>query len=351
MVDGPWLIAGAASAGVSIGVARAVWHRHRTTKHLKSSTWDEATTLTVNLLSGNRSGVGRLTNLVRETPAATIDAIAVVCRRTEDEVPRWPAAMAQAISDWIKIELVDPEPTLRRRALELVGSLRLTTMRAEVIERAADEDEGVRIAACRCLVAIDPETAVGVLLGIVEEQGMWAANLLVSVVDRLPSQSGAIVRRVREWTASPALVTLVGELASPAAVGVLHNALGSTDELVAHAALIALLGRPEALPKRVAGTLVALLSADDAAIRRSAAIALGRTGSPTASVALAGAIGDGDRSVRFAAAEALMKLPNGVSVLGAIVEGGDEAAVEAARVALWASGRDSELFPVELAVG
>lgn len=64
-------------------------------------------------------------------------------------------------------------------------------------------------------------------------------------------------------------------------------------------------------------------------------------------MALAGALGDDDRSVRFAAAEALMQLPNGVAVLDAVVDGTDAGAVEAARVALWASSNDDDLLTLE----
>lgn len=226
LVDGSWLIAGAASAGVVAGLARAILRRS-TVVAASTSNWDEVASLTSAFLDGDTAGTLRLATLLRQWPMSTIEAMAAVCRRAEYELPLWPATVSNAAADWLRIELAGAEPSQRRRAIEFVGSLGLVSLRSEVIECTSDDDEGVRIAACRSLVAIDPDTAVGVLLGLVEQQGVWAASLLVHVVGRLPAHSGAIVRRAQEWTASPALVTLLGEIASPAALTVLHTALES----------------------------------------------------------------------------------------------------------------------------
>ncbi len=346
LVDGSWLIAGAASAGIVVGFARAILRRSVPTS-VTTFHWDEVAALTSAFLDGNADGTLRLATLVRQSPASTIDAMAALCRRAEGELPLWPTAVSNAAADWLRAELSGAEASQRRRALEFVGSLGLVALRAEVIECASDEDEGVRIAACRSLVAIDPDTAVGVLLGLVEQQGVWAANLLVHVVDRLPAHSGAIVRRVEEWTASSALVTLLGEMTSPAALTVLHAAIENPDQDIALAGLNAVLDRAEPLPARLTQPLIGLLSADIAAVRRAAARGLGRVGRASSAVALAGALGDSDRSVRFAAAEALMQLPNGIAVLDAVVDGQDAAAVEAARVALWASNTEDDMFTMD----
>lgn len=346
LVDGSWLLAGAAAAGVVVGFARAVVRRSRASSAI-APTWDEVESLTCAFLDGDNAGMLRLATLLREAPMSTIEAMAAVCRRAEDEIPLWPAEVSNAAADWLRAELAGAQASTRRRALEFVGSLGLVTLRAQIIECTSDEDEGVRIAACRSLVAIDPDTAVGVLLGLVEEQGVWAASLLVHVVDRLPAHGSAIVRRLEEWTASPALVTLLGEVVSPAALTVLHAAIESPDEEVAMAGLSAVLARSDAMPARLVRPLIGLLSAEAAALRRCAATGLGRIGRASAAVALAGALGDSDRSVRFAAADALMQLPNGVAVLDAVVDGQDPGAVEAARVALWASSNEDDMFTMD----
>jgi HEAT repeat protein len=332
------MIAGAASCGITMGFTRAAFHRFWRTRHDKASvdTKAAATELTNALLVGVSSAGGDLTQLVRQSPDAAIEAMTAVCQDSELEPIEWPEPLAAEVASWLADELASDDSGVRSRAIEAVGTLRLRAARPYLLRHTTDSDEGVCIAACRALTVVDHETAIGVLLGLIDEHGSWAAHLLADAMNDLPTRNNPAVRRAEDWSASPALLALVGEVDSPEADRVLCRALDSSDQSVAGSALEAMLASDEPVSVDARPGLVRLLTAGPSATRRSAATALGRLCDPRTAVALAGAVGDSERAVRNAAAEALVRLPNGLSALDAVLSGNDPSAIEAATVARWA---------------
>jgi HEAT repeat protein len=342
--EGSWMIAGAASCGITIGFTQAVVHRYWRTRHNEASvnTKAIATKLTNALLVGVSSAGNDLTELVRQSPEAAIEAMTVVCQDSELEPIEWPEPLAAEVTIWLGDELTSDDSGVRSRAIEAAGTLRLRAARPYLLRHTTDSDEGVCIAACRALTVIDHETAIGVLLGVIDEHGPWAAHLLADAMNDLPTRNNPAVRRAEDWSASPALLALVGEVDSPEADRVLCRALDSSDQSVASSAVEAILASDDPVSVEARAGLVRLLTTGQSATRRSAATVLGRLCDPRTAVALAGAVGDSERAVRLAAAEALVRLPNGLLALDAILTGNDPAAVEAATVARWAGATEND---------
>jgi hypothetical protein len=236
----------------------------------------------------------------------------------------------------------------RANACEVVGTLRLRACHGMVLAATGDEDANVRVAATRALCVLDPDTAVGVLLGLIEREGSWAADLLADLLQRVPEKAmAAVMQRAREWGATPALVKLLASCPSEVANTVLLSSLETDNpELRARVAEAIQASSPQAI-----AALATLLTDPHEGTRLSAVRSLGRVSNPKALLTLSSALSDGSRLVRFAAAEGIAGTPGGADLLHRIVVGSDSHAAEAAELALWRLNTDASPAEVGLGVG
>jgi HEAT repeat protein len=348
LLNAVWAICGAVGVALVAQVAGAIVGRRMrpVTSQRTTKVWDAATRATEHILNGSdetrRRATSVLTSLLNDNNAteATIGAMAAVCRRLAgpDCEPSWGERIDRRLVSWIGDELNAEDSGVKCNALELAGSLRVVAARGLIVAATRSDEEAVRIAACRSLTAIDPDAALGVLLGFVERDGEWAAALLSHLLERLPGRGDAVLHRTANWSSTPALLTLAAEVS--AAAPVLIEALSNNEDSTVLSAIEAILLRPS-VPLEAAKSLRRHINSEQSAIRRGAATALGRLHDARSLMPLASLLGDADRSVRFAAAEALCQIPDGIGTLEAIAAGTDTGASEAARVALWAGTRDS----------
>jgi HEAT repeat protein len=243
--------------------------------------------------------------------------------------------MVEHLRSWVLKELSNSDAGRRCAAAEIVGSLRIRACRGAVAMATNDEDASVRVAACRALAVIDPDHAIGILLGLVEKDGTWAADLLSDLISRQDgefSSVDAVVHRANEWAATPALLRLLSNGRMAGAERVMIGALEAKDDDVRANAAEALRESPSPAATKA---LLGMLGDSNEDVRLTAVRALGQEADASYAMDLAAMLGDDSRLVRFAAGAALARTPGGHGLLVRATDGTDSKAVEAAHVALW----------------
>jgi HEAT repeat protein len=217
--------------------------------------------------------------------------------------------------------LSDPEPAVRRTAVEILSHLGVTEAAPALVGAVSDADPSTRAAALRTLGRAGATTVIPDIersLGDPETEVRLAA---IETLRQLTPGLGALSAVIRPLLADPdptvrahAAVTLLRLGADRTAEGTLV-ALSESDDADARASAFrayAELGHAPAFD------LVAAALADSSSVaRRAAADSLGRIDPSRAIDALIGALADEDRSVREAAAIALGAI--GAPAVGPVV--------------------------------
>jgi HEAT repeat protein len=310
--------------------------RHNSTGSTQADRWEDASNAVKGFVLGDATGSEKFSKLLarNDTRAIVIEAFSNVARANPESAKalRHRKEDAAILRKWVSDSLEDKDSGRRAHACEVVATLRLRACLGMVLAATGDEDANVRVTATRALCVLDPETAVGVLLGLIETEGSWAADLLSDLLQRVPVQAlAAVMQRAREWGATPALVKLLAGCPSEVANSILLSALETdSPELRARVAEAIHASSPEAI-----AALATLLTDPHEGTRLSAVRSLGRVRNPKALITLSSALSDISRLVRFAAAEGIGGTAGGPSLLQRIVEGSDLNAAEAAELALW----------------
>jgi HEAT repeats len=310
--------------------------RHNSTGSSQADRWENATDSVMGFVDGDETRMARFSKLLKadETRPIVIEALSNIARTNATCSVRLRDRDADVaiLRQWVSDSLEDKDAGRRAHACEVVGTLRLRACRGMVLAATGDEDVNVKVSATRAMAVIDPESAVGVLLGLIEEEGTWAADLLADLLQRIPaSATEAVLLRAREWGATPALVRLLASSPSALANDVLLGALETDDpELRARTAEAVHASSPEAV-----AALSTLLTDPHEGTRLSAVRSLSRAANPDALLTLSSALSDSSRLVRFAAASGIAGTPGGADVLSRVLTGADRNAAEAAELALW----------------
>jgi HEAT repeats len=310
--------------------------RHNSTGSSQADRWEEATSAVMGFVTGDAARSDKFSKLLKreDTRTIVIEAFSNVARANPDSAQalRHRKEDVALLRQWVADSLENKESGIRAHACEVVGTLRVRACHGMILAATGDEDANVRVAATRALCVIDAETAVGVLLGLIEKDGSWAADLLADLLQRIPERATtAVMLRAREWGATPALVRLLAGCPSDVANTVLLGALETENpELRARVAEAIQASSPEAI-----AALATLLTDPHEGTRLSAVRSLGRVRNPKALITLSSALSDGSRLVRFAAAEGIAGTAGGAELLHRIVAGSDRNAAEAAELALW----------------
>lgn len=359
-----WIWAGsgaifAAAVIVSIDsiTSQALAHRRRLDP---GRSWEAATTAVRGLVKDEPEAAARFTEMLRgpRTRDIVIEALTNEARFDPDVARclRGRVEDMDSISRLVTSALADKDPGRRAYACEVVAMLRLRSGRGAVLAATTDIDATVRVAACRSLAVIDPDASVGVLLGLLDTEGPWAASLLGDVVQRLPAEGvQSLLRRTEDWGASPALVRLLANIPSGGANRVLIDSLDDDNPDVRARSAEAI--DPTSLASRDA--LVALLTDPDETTRLGAVRSLARVSHSGTALPLYAALNDSSRVVRMAAADGIARLPGGLALLQrARTSTSEPLASEAADLALWylesegsspAMGHDWHAVPGEVA--
>lgn len=310
--------------------------RHNSTGSSQADRWEDASDAVMGFVTGDAGRSAKFSKLLKreDTRAIVIEAFSNVARANPEiaRALRHRKEDVVLLRQWVSDSLEDKEAGRRAHACEVVATLRLRACHGMVLAATGDEDANVRVSATRALCVLDPETAVGVLLGLIEQEGSWAADLLADLLQRVPAQAiAAVMQRAREWGATPALVKLLASCPGEVANSILLSALETDNpELRARVAEAVHASSPEAI-----SALATLLTDPHEGTRLSAVRSLGRASNPKALITLSSALSDSSRLVRFAAAQGIGETPGGAELLLRIVEGSDRNAAEAAELTLW----------------
>lgn len=327
--------------------------RHNSTGSAQADRWEDATEAVMGFVTCDAALTAKFSKLLQreDTRAIVIEAFSNVVRANPESAKalRTRKEDVMLLRQWVSDSLEEKDAGRRAHACEVVGTLRLRACHGMVLAATGDDDANVRVSATRALCVLDPETAVGVLLGLIEKEGSWAADLLADLLQRVPGKATmAVMQRAREWGATPALVKLLASCPSDVANTVLLSALETDNpELRARVAEAIQASSPQAIT-----ALSTLLTDPHEGTRLSAVRSLGRSGNPKALITLSSALSDSSRLVRFAAAEGIGATPGGADLLRRLVAGADLQAAEAAELTLWriqAEGATNQLASVPTA--
>ncbi len=328
------IFAAALIVSVDSIITQAMTHRRRADP---GRNWEAATAAVTGLLRGDPVSAANFTALLRKPGSRqiAIDALTNEARSNPEVMKclRGRNEDVDYIGRWVSDALADKDPGRRAYACEVVAMVRMRAGRGSMLAATTDDDPTVRVAACRSLAVIDPDATVGVLLGLLDTEGPWAASLLGDVVQRLPQDAVlTLIRRANEWGASPALVRLLANVPAGRANDVLLGTLNDVDPGVRARSAEAI----DATSPASRDALTALLTDADEGTRLGAVRSLSRSVDGSSLLALFAAMSDESRVVRMAAAQGLAKLPDGISLLHRAREAAtDPLAVEAAELALW----------------
>lgn len=322
---------------ICVGISAIVRQvRHNSTGSSQADRWEDASSAVMGFVEGDPTRSEKFSKLLKreDTRAIVIEAFSNVARANPESAMglRHRKEDVAFLRQWVSDSLEDKEPGRRSNACEVVGTLRLRACHGMVLAATGDEDANVRVSATRALCVLDPETAVGVLLGLIEREGSWAADLLADLLQRVPAKAiAAVMERAREWGATPALVKLLASCPSEVANTILLSSLETDNpELRARVAEAVQASSPQAI-----AALATLLTNPHEGTRLSAVRSLGRVSNPKALITLSSALSDVSRLVRFAAAEGIGGTLGGADLLRRIAAGSDANAAEAAELALW----------------
>jgi HEAT repeat protein len=249
-----------------------------------------------------------------------------------------PRSTRRCVEDWFDKEARKPDPHRRVRSHEIAGTLKLTSRIGPIALAAHDPCPSVREAACRSLAVLDPQAAVGALLGAIEGDDAWAPDLLQAVVARAgPVAWGPVLERFRLWATRPNFLGVMACVGVGSQEPLFSSALGSSDETIVERAIdiLAQSDHPDDRP-----TFVMLLNSPSERVRLASIKALQKTADPESLREVMLCLGDPSRPVRFAAASAVALHPAGRHVLERLERSGDAAVAEAANLGL--SYLDSE---------
>jgi HEAT repeat protein len=177
--------------------------------------------------------------------------------------------------DQLLLASKDGEPTIRQKAVSLMGKYAESRFADQLILALADESTIVRVAAIEALVSVRPEKALAPLISALEDHDVWIRT--------------AAAQALGEYGDAPAVEALMHHL--------------ETDQTPVRIAIIEALGksaRPEILP-----VLMRCLASGDVEIRKAAVHAMARVPGEEVFRTLIERLGDADWRLRGAAATAL----------------------------------------------
>ncbi len=298
--------------------------------------WEQANSAVDGFVRGDEKAAANFSRLLRnpETRSMVIETLSNTSRAITSAPSRLRGRTQDiaVLHEWVATALKEKDPGRRAHACEVVGTLRIRTFRGMILATTGDEDSIVKASATRALAVIDPVAAVGVLLGLMDSEGGWVADLLSDLLQRIPKEAThAVLQRAREWGTTPALIKLLSGHAGPVANDIMISALDTDDpDLRARAADAIHASTPDAV-----AALSGLLIDTHETVRLHAIRSLSRQHDPDLLMTLSSALSDPSRLIRFAAAAGIAETGGGDEVLRKIIGGTNGDAAEAAELALW----------------
>jgi hypothetical protein len=324
-----WVLAAAAGGVVGLIIAWTLRVRRRGVEKAQRDgvTWKRAHQLGSELAAGrdiNRKAPA-LTQMLDTTdqPMLVAAALAVAVRQEHNEAhPAFYSAVERSrLSALLRDRIDHPDANTKIEALEIVEVLRVHVLLGDAAVLTKSDDDAVVRAACDAVVELEPSVGIGILIGLVSKGDSWVLDSLGRAVDHVARRETAPVPLSRsQWRSAPMLA---------------QRALSESATFSRATVTDALMALVEALEHSTTSRRLAAVTALSASIEH-----------PAAQIALAGALGSGDRMVRFATAANLADSPVGRDILRltAASDDGSDAARMAAEV-LWTTDDPAPASP------
>jgi HEAT repeat protein len=178
----------------------------------------------------------------------------------------------------LDLALHDPDATVRRTAIELLGKSADPERLWRLTAALADEDARVREEAVHAVGRLQDGRARGVLLAALQDRSIWVrCRAAQALADHAAVEVQAALEEAARREVPPVRVSAIGALGHlwPASRDILSELTGDADPEVRRAALRALPGGSEAVPLDL---LAVSLEDPDWTVRCASAEALGASG-------------------------------------------------------------------------
>src|SRR5436190_791740 len=203
----------------------------------------------------------------------------------------------------------DSDPTIRQKAISLMGKFGEDRFADQLVLSLADEATSVRLAAINAIVRLRPETGLEPLISSLDDNDIWIRTAAAQALGeyRHPASIEPLMRHLTHDPAPVriAVIDALGKSEDADVKDVLFRCLEEPDPEIQRAAMLAL----ARIPGRDAfERLLAALGGTDWRIRAAAAAAVGVRGDRAALPALHRALDDADTYVQQSAVLALDKV-------------------------------------------
>src|SRR5688572_6904916 len=203
----------------------------------------------------------------------------------------------------------DSDPTIRQKAVSLMGKFGEERFADQLVLSLADEATSVRLAAISGIVRLRPETGLEPLISSLDDNDIWIRTAAAQALGEY-RHPASIEPLMRHLTHDPppvriAVIEALGKSEDPNVKDVLFHCLEESDPEIQRAAVLALARIPG---RDVFERLIAALSSPDWRIRAAAATALGARGDRAALASLHRALDDSDTYVQQSAVLGLGKV-------------------------------------------
>jgi len=203
----------------------------------------------------------------------------------------------------------DSDPTIRQKAVSLMGKFGEDRFADPLVLSLADEATAVRLAAINAIVRLRPETGLEPLISSLDDHDIWIRTAAAQALGeyRHPASIDPLMRHLTNDPAPVriAVIEALGKSENAEVKDVLFHCLEEPDPEIQRAAMLALARIPG---RDVFERLVAALASGDWRIRAAAATALGVRGDRAALPSLHRALDDHDTYVQQSAVHALDKV-------------------------------------------
>jgi HEAT repeat protein len=203
----------------------------------------------------------------------------------------------------------DSDPTIRQKAISLMGKFGEDRFADQLVLSLADEATAVRLAAINAIVRLRPETGLEPLTSSLDDNDIWIRTAAAQALGeyRHPDSIEPLMRHLHHDPPPVriAVIDALGKSENTGVKGVLFQCLDESDLEIQRAAMLALARIPG---RDVFERLMTALASADWRIRAAAAAALGVRGDRAALPSLHRALDDADTYVQQSAVLALDKV-------------------------------------------
>jgi HEAT repeat protein len=268
-------------------------------------------------IASQQAAVNSISGLVAAFPELENDVLAKIRRLLQSQsipiklnsLSVYVNIQGEGYHDELLLASKDSDPTIRQKAVSLMGKFGEDRFADQLVLSLADEATAVRLAAINAIVRLRPETGLDPLIASLDDNDIWIRTAAAQALGeyRHPDSIEPLMRHLVHDPAPVriAVIDALGKSENAQVKDILFQCLEESDLEIQRAAMLALARIPghDAFER-----LIAALGSPDWRIRAAAAAALGVRGDRAALPLLHRALEDADTYVQQSAVLALDKV-------------------------------------------